>query len=108
MASKWRTASVLMSLVLTVISAIAVINHIGVRITGDVLAWQQWIRAHALHFLIWRMFVYGIASAGWIWVRRRRLQHFPTKEMMRQMLRTEIFLVAFIVIFEIQKWLVRA
>lgn len=98
----------LLSIVLIVISIIAVFNHIGVRITGDVLAWKQWIRAHALHFFIWRLFVYGIAAAGWVWVRRRRLQRFPTKEMARQMLRTEVFLVAFIVIFEIQKWLLRA
>ena len=106
-ASKWRTAAVLLAVVIAVTSIIAVVNHIGVRITGDVMAWRQWIKAHALHFFIWRLFVYGCAAAGWIWVRRRRLQRFPTGDMARQMLRAEIFLVAFIVIFEIQKWLLR-
>lgn len=105
--SKWRTAAVLLATVVAVTSIIAVVNHIGVRITGDVMAWRQWIRAHALHFFIWRLFVYGAAAAGWVWVSRRRLQRFPTGDMARPMLRAEIFLVSFIVIFEIHKWLLR-
>ncbi len=106
--SSWRTASLLLSIVLFAVSIIAFTNHMGVRITGDVLAWQHWIRAHALHFFIWRLFLYGIAAAGWVWLRRSKLQRLPTKEMARQLLRTEFFIVAFIVIFEIQRWLLRS
>ena len=103
--SRWRRTLLVLVMVLPITSIIAVVNHIGVRMTGDVLAWRQWIRAHTLHFFIWRLFLYGIATVGWIWVRRRRLQRFPAQDMARQMLRTEIFLIAFVVIFEIQKWL---
>jgi hypothetical protein len=107
-ASKWRMAAVLLAILLTALSVIAVINHIGVRVTGDVWAWRQWMQAHAVHFFIWRLFLYGATASGWFWVRRRKLQRFPTKEMNQQMLRTEIFIIAFIAIFEIHKWLLRA
>jgi hypothetical protein len=106
--SKWRTAVVLLAILLVALSVIATVNHIGIRIAGDVLAWRQWIHDHALHFFLWRLFLYGATASGWIWMRRRKLQRFPSKEMRQQMQRTEIGVILFLALFEIQKWLLRA
>ena len=110
-ASKWRMAAILVAVVLAVACVIALTRHIGVsiarvtQIDADAVTWQQWLHDHALHFLIWRLFLYGATAGGWIWARRRKLQRFPTQEMAQQMLRTEVFVVALIVVFEVQKWM---
>jgi hypothetical protein len=96
---------ILILIIFVAVAVVAIVNHIGVRITGDVMAWRQWMRNHALHFFIWRLFVYGSAAYGWWRMRQRKLSRDPSPQARQQMLRTEISMVVFVVLFEVRKWL---
>ncbi|AVS92493.1 hypothetical protein C8246_12635 [Paracidovorax avenae] len=46
------------------------INVLGIRAVGSAEAWEQWIKAHAGHLLVWRISVYGCIAFGWWRIRR--------------------------------------
>lgn len=104
----WRSVAALTAILLATVAIFATVNHLGIRVAGDVIAWRQWIHDHAMHFFLWRLFLYAATACGWVWMRRRKLQRLPSPEIKRQIQRTEFCIVAFLVVFEVQKWLLRA
>ncbi|MDA8520380.1 hypothetical protein [Acidovorax sp. NCPPB 4044] len=47
------------------------INLLGIRAVGGAAAWEQWIKAHASFFMVWRIFLYTVAILMW---RRLRIR----------------------------------
>ncbi|UQP97318.1 hypothetical protein KP728_17460 [Xanthomonas arboricola pv. juglandis] len=85
---------------LLVIGAAVVVNLVGIRLVGDVEGWQRWLQAHADHFALWRLFLYGATAYGWWWMRRRLLRREPSNETRQRLVRTEVAAVVAIVLLE--------
>jgi len=54
-----------------VLSTAIIANLVGIRLTGGIADWQQWMDAHAAYFLVWRLLLYAGTAWGWIWMRQR-------------------------------------
>lgn len=94
-----RLGWVLLWLAAIVCVAVSV-NLVGVRLAGDVEAWSRWLQAHAGHFLVWRLCLYGATAYGWWWMRQRLRQREPSQETRLRLLRTEIAAVVAIAALE--------
>ena len=70
------------------------------RHRGGVEGWQHWLQAHAGHFFVWRLCLYGATAYGWWWMRRRLLRREPSRETHQRLLRTEIAAVIAVVALE--------
>jgi hypothetical protein len=57
--------------------AAALANLAGIHALGGIAGWEQWLRAHAGHFFVWRLFLYAATVTGWVWMRRRLLRREP-------------------------------
>lgn len=86
--------------VLLPLGAAVVANLIGIRMAGDVAAWEQWLHRHSLWFLAWRLALYAGIAAGWIWMRRRVLAREPDRATGQRLRRLEIAAVVAFVVLE--------
>lgn len=81
------------------LGAAMVANLVGIRIVGDVHAWEQGMRKHSVWFLMWRLVLYAGTVTGWIWMRKRLLAREPDRATGQRLLRLEIAaVIAFLVL----------
>jgi hypothetical protein len=85
---------------LLVVAVAAAVNIAGIHVVGGVEDWQHWLQAHAGHFLVWRLCLYGATAYGWWWMLRRLLRREPSRESHQRLLRTEIAAVIAVVALE--------
>jgi hypothetical protein len=76
------------------------VNIAGIRIIGGIDGWEHWLRAHADHFLVWRLFLYAATAYGWWWMRGRLRQREPGTEIHQRLLRVEIAAVVTLALLE--------
>ncbi|MGE6688933.1 hypothetical protein ACQKFE_13205 [Stutzerimonas stutzeri] len=81
--------------------AAAAVNVIGIHLAGGIKGWQQWLTAHAGHFLAWRLLLYAGTTWGWLWMRRRVLAREPGTR--QRLLRAEIAAVVAVSALEISQ-----
>lgn len=77
-----------------------VVNAVGIGIVGSIDDWEHWLRAHSVHFLVWRLLVYTATAYGWWWMRGRLLQREPSAESHQHLRRVEIAAVVTIALLE--------
>ena len=85
---------------LLVVAVAAVVNIAGIHVVGGLDDWQHWLQAHAGHFLVWRLCLYGATAYGWWWMRRRLREREPSPEAHQRLLRVEIAAVVTLVLLE--------
>ena len=85
---------------LLVAAAAVAVNIAGIHVVGGVEGWQHWLKAHAGHFFVWRLCLYGATAYGWWWMRRRLLRREPSRETHQRLLCTEIAAVIAVVALE--------
>lgn len=95
---------ILLGLFMVVIVAMAV-NVVGIRLMGDIPAWEIWLRKQAGVFFVWRLFLYAGTTWGWLWMRRRVLKREPSPETKARLRRIEWCALASIVMLEVTNWL---
>lgn len=94
-----RQIGVALAWILLFLGAAIVINLVGIRMVGDVYAWEQWMRKHSVWFLIWRLTLYTGTVTAWIWMRKRLLAREPARATGQRLLRLEIAaVIAFLVL----------
>ena len=83
------------------VAGIAVaVNVVGIHVVGGIDGWEQWLRAHSSHFLVWRLLLYAATAYGWWWMRQRLRQREPEAGTHHRLLRVEIAAVTTIVLLE--------
>ncbi|MCW5706962.1 hypothetical protein [Shinella sp.] len=82
------------------LGAAVVANLVGIRMAGDVAAWERWLHRHSLWFLVWRLTLYAGIAAGWIWMRKRVLDREPDSTTGQRLRRLEVAAVAVFVVLE--------
>src|SRR3546814_11889656 len=75
-----RRVGVALLWTLLVVAAAVAVNIAGIHVVGGVEGWQHWLQAHAGHFFVWRLCLYGATAYGWGWMRRRLLRRRPSRE----------------------------
>lgn len=95
-----RRVGVALLCTLLVVAVAAEVNIAGIHMIGGVEGWQHWLQAHAGHFLVWRLCLYGATAYCWWWMRRRLLRRESSRETHRRLLRTEIAAVIAVVSLE--------
>ncbi|HCF2456909.1 TPA: hypothetical protein NIA41_000464 [Pseudomonas aeruginosa] len=79
------------------------VSAMGMFMTGGAVAWLQWLEEHRWHLLTWRLCVYAVTAAGWLWARGRLLQRDPeSRQRICFMERIALPLAVFI---EVSQWL---
>jgi hypothetical protein len=84
---------------LLVIAVVTIVNVMGVRVTGSIVAWRQWMDDAKGYFFVWRLCIYSALVYGWLWMRRRVLSREP--ESKASLIRTEIAGIVAIVVVEL-------
>src|SRR3546814_20733215 len=69
-----RRVGVALLWTLLVVAAAVAVNIAGIHVVGGVEGWQHWLQAHAGHFFVWRLCLYGATAYGWWWLRRLLLR----------------------------------
>lgn len=95
-----RRVGVALLWTLLVVAAAVAVNIAGIHVVGGVAGWQHWLQAHAGHFFVWRLCLYGATAYGWWWMRRRLLRREPSRETHQRLLRTETAAVIAVVAME--------
>ena len=95
-----RRVGVALLFTLLVVVVAAAGSIAGIHMIGGVEDWQHWLQAHAGHFVVWRLGLYGATAYGWWWMRRRLLRREPSRETHQRLLRTEIAAVIAVVALE--------
>lgn len=95
-----KRAGIALAWVLLFIAAAAIANLVGIRMAGDIRSWEAWLRQQSLWFLIWRLVLYAVIVAGWIWMRRRVLAREPDGATGQRLRRLEIAAVAAFLVLE--------
>jgi len=78
------------------------INLVGIRLIGDISAWNRWLDDQSGYFLAWRLSLYGATGYGWLWMRHRLSQDADTHQ---RLVRAEVGAVAALLILEVSVWL---
>ena len=100
-----RRVGVALLWTLLVVAAAVAVNIAGIHVVGGVAGWQHWLQAHAGHFFVWRLCLYGATAYGWWWMRRRLLRREPSRETHQRLLRTAIAAVIAVVALEVSQLL---
>jgi len=85
---------------LAVAGIAAGVNVVGLHVVGSIAGWEQWLREHSAHFLVWRLLVYAATVYGWWWMRRRLREREPSAKAHQRLLRVEIGAVVTLVLLE--------
>lgn len=92
-------AALAMLLAITIV--IIAIHAVGIRIVGNVAAWQRGLHVHAWMFRLWRLALYVAILRGWWWMRTRVHHRDRSPDARRRLMRAEIAAVLAIVLTEI-------
>ena len=76
------------------------VNAMGIWLLGGVNNWARWFQDHRVHFLVWRLCVYGVTVYGWLWMRRRIRLAEPDAAAAVRLIRTEVAAIAAVVLIE--------
>ncbi|ARP93429.1 hypothetical protein CDN99_08315 [Roseateles aquatilis] len=95
-----RRVGVALLWTLLVVAAAVAVNIAGIHVVGGVDGWENWLRAHAGHFFLWRLLLYAATAYGWWWMRGRLRQREPSAEAHQRLRRTEIAAVTALVLLE--------
>ncbi|MGZ7551281.1 hypothetical protein ACXVSG_13720 [Pseudomonas aeruginosa] len=95
-----RRVGIVLLWVLLVAGIAVGVNVVGLHIVGSIDGWEQWLREHSGHFLVWRLLLYAAMAYGWWWMRRRLREREPLAETHQRLLRAEIAAVATLVLLE--------
>ncbi|AEI78083.1 hypothetical protein CNE_1c27690 [Cupriavidus necator N-1] len=95
-----RRVGIVLLWILVAAGIFVVVSVAGIHVIGSVDGWEHWLRAHATHFLVWRLLLYGATAYGWWWMRGRLRQREPSGEAHQRLLRVEIAAVITIVLLE--------
>lgn len=98
-----RAGWVLLWSMLLLIAAFAT-NIAGIHLVGSLDSWQQWLKSHTDHFLIWRLLLYANTVWGWLWLRRRVLAREPGAKTPPRLLRAEMAAVLAVTALEISQF----
>jgi hypothetical protein len=102
--TRWRNVrhiSVFVAaLALTSIAGIG-ISLLGIELAGGIPEWQQWLKDNAGYFRLWRVLLYSVLAYGWYRLRRRLHRQGISTEQHHRLLRTEIALVALLLLLEL-------
>lgn len=93
---------------LLILIVAAIVNVVGIRITGDIEVWTQWINDHAYFFLIWRLALYAFVVVGWFWMRERVIAREASKNFIQaksRFLRLEVSAISVFLILEMSYWI---
>ncbi|WP_413730104.1 hypothetical protein [Sodalis sp. RH22] len=101
--TRQRPLLLLLGILVLLFFAALVANLLGIYLCGGIADWQQWLNAHSVHFLVWRLCLYLTLLAVWPWARRRRLQRDPNSARALHIL--EALSVGAIVFSEACQWL---
>lgn len=85
---------------LTFIAAIG-ISLLGIELAGGIPEWQQWLKDNTGYFRLWRIVLYSGLAYGWYRLRRQLHRQGISTEQHHRLLRTEVALVAFLVLLEL-------
>ena len=66
-----RRVGIVLLWVLLVAGIAVGVNVVGLHVVGSIDGWEQWLREHSGHFLVWRLLLYAATAYGWWWMRRR-------------------------------------
>lgn len=91
--------ALVMLLAITVV--MIAVHAVGIRIVGNVAAWQRWLHLHAWMFRLWRLALYVAILRGWWWMRTRVHQRDRSPDARCRLTRAEIAAVLAIVLTEI-------
>ncbi len=86
----------------------ALINIVGISITGDIEQWNRWLKAHASIFLTWRIILYLVVAYGWYWMRQRviaREENDIKTTAKTRFIRIELSAIATLVLLEVCHWM---
>lgn len=86
--------------VLAVFVFAAAFNLIGIYLLGDIIGWSRWLQIHSLHFLAWRLCLYGGTAYGWWWMRNRVLRREAAAETRSRFRRAEVAAVLTVLALE--------
>ncbi|WP_063899824.1 hypothetical protein [Burkholderia ubonensis] len=96
-----RSLVTALAMLLAITVAMIAIHAVGIRIVGNVAAWQRWLHVHAWMFRLWRLALYVAILRGWWWMRTRVHQRDRSPDARRRLMRAEIAVVLAIVLMEI-------
>lgn len=85
-----RPVAIVGLVIVTITIFLAAISAIGIRIVGNVIAWQRWLHGHAWLFMIWRLMLYAAIACGWHQTYQRVRQREGSAEARRRLRRAEI------------------
>lgn len=85
---------------LTFITAIG-ISLLGIELAGGIPEWQQWLKDNTGYFRLWRIVLYSVLAYGWYRLRQRLHRQSITREQHHRLLRTEVALVALLLLLEL-------
>lgn len=113
MVSRWwhmrwlfnRRAGLTLVWVVLLLAVAIIVNLFGIRLAGGIDNWQQWMKAQAGFFFLWRLLLYILTVYGWLWMRKRLLDREPDEAAYRRLIRMEIAAVLAISVLEISLFL---
>lgn len=100
-----RRVGLMLLWTILLLAAATAVNLVGIRLAGSIEGWQQWMDAHAAHFLVWRLLLYASTAWGWIWMRRRLLAREPGCAARRRLLRMEVAALLAVIALEISQFM---
>ncbi|HGF2965839.1 hypothetical protein QZN29_28280 [Burkholderia multivorans] len=98
---RWPRIGRPLIIALAMLLAMIAAHAVGIRIAGNVAAWQRWLHMHAWMFRLWRLALYVAILRGWWWMHTRVRQRDGSPDARRRLMRAEIAAVLAIVLTEI-------
>jgi hypothetical protein len=77
-----------------------VVNAVGIGSLGGVSRWVRWFHDHRLHFLLWRILLYGVTVYAWLPMRRRVLSAEPGAATAVRLMRAEVAAIVAVALLE--------
>jgi len=100
-----RRLWITLACILLVVFVATAINVVGIRTLGGVSGWESWLQQHRVHFLVWRLCLYGATAYGWWWMRKRVLLREPDTDTKTRFHRVEAAAVIVVLALETTSWL---
>lgn len=90
-----------LAMLLAITVVMIAIHAVGIRIVGNVAAWQRWLHMHVWMLRLWRLALYVAILRGWWWIHTRVRQRDHSPDARHRLMRAEIAAVLAIVMTEI-------
>lgn len=108
-----RSIALFLVSVLVLMSVAFFINMLGIRATGTVDNWQRYLTENSHYFLAWRIALYSVIVAGWLWAKKRIIaleytrNKQPSTALTQRIRRIEIATVITFILLEVSNGLGR-